>query len=76
MPEAVRYRNKGTQSGAGMLRYRTKICTGCRNADACGIDLDADAQPICYLLAHFAAYTTYRMSPPPPVANSSSINTG
>ncbi len=25
MPEPVRYRNKGTQSGTGMLRYRTEI---------------------------------------------------
>jgi hypothetical protein len=25
LPEPVRYRNKGTQSGTGMLRYRTEI---------------------------------------------------
>jgi hypothetical protein len=25
MPEPVRYRNKGTHSGTGMLRYRTEI---------------------------------------------------
>ncbi len=42
MPEPVRYRNKGTQSGTGMLRYRTEIQVP--EADAGGIDLDADAQ--------------------------------
>jgi len=25
MPEPFRYRNKGTQSGTGMLRYRTEM---------------------------------------------------
>ncbi len=41
MPEPVRSRNKGTQSGTGMLRYRTEI------QDAgmpTGIALDANAQ--------------------------------
>jgi hypothetical protein len=40
IPDRVRYRNKGTQSGTGMLRYRSET----QNADAGGIDLDADAQ--------------------------------
>jgi hypothetical protein len=40
MLEPARYRNKETQSGTGMLRYRTKLM----NADAGDIGLDADAQ--------------------------------
>jgi hypothetical protein len=45
MPGAVQYQNKGAQSVTGMLRYRTeKPDAGCRNADACGIGLDADIQ--------------------------------
>jgi hypothetical protein len=39
MPEPVRYRNKGTQSGAGILRYWTEI----PDAVAVAIGLDADA---------------------------------
>ena len=42
MLEPARYRNKETQSGTGMLRYRTKLM----NADAGDIGLDADAQLI------------------------------
>jgi hypothetical protein len=42
MPDPVLYRNKGTQCGTEMLRYRTN--TGCQNADVGGIDLDVDAQ--------------------------------
>jgi hypothetical protein len=38
-----RYRNKGTQSGTGILRYRNELFE-CQNTDACGIGLDADAQ--------------------------------
>ncbi len=41
MPEC-RYRNKSTYSGTGMLR--TGLSAGCRNTDAGGIDIDADAQ--------------------------------
>jgi hypothetical protein len=40
MPEPVRYRNKGTQSGAGILRYWTEI----PDAVAVAIGLGADAQ--------------------------------
>ena len=40
MLESVQYPIKGTQSGNGMLQYWTEICW---NADAGGIDLDADA---------------------------------
>ncbi len=40
--QSVRYWNKGTQSGTGMLQNRTEIW--CRNADAGGIVFDADAQ--------------------------------
>ncbi len=50
MPEPVRYRNKGTQSGTGMIRYRNDPVpdwdTGCRNVG--GIDLDADAQLLLF----------------------------
>jgi hypothetical protein len=36
-------RNRGTQSGTGMIRYQTEI-QDAGNADAGGIDLDTDAQ--------------------------------
>jgi hypothetical protein len=50
--EAVRYRNKGTQSGTGMLRYQTEI------QDA-GIDLNADAQLCQQLIGNFISRNTF-----------------
>jgi hypothetical protein len=52
MPGPVQYQEKRAQSGTGMSRYRTEI-RDARNADAGGIDLDADAQ-LCPFL-----YTTF-----------------
>jgi hypothetical protein len=43
MPETFRYRNKGTQSGTGMLLYRTEIQDAGMPMPAAST-LDADAQ--------------------------------